>query len=144
MTLIRRAYFDLTGLPPAPADVKAFVEDKSSDAWEKVVDHLLASPHYGEQWGRHWLDAAGYSDSRGDAGDSDREVSWKYRDYVIHAMNRNKPINQFILEQMAGDQLVNYKHLAHSNAGPDRATDRDRIPAYHRGHHRQPDHLRSG
>ena len=111
-TLIRRAYFDLIGLPPTPAEVKAFVEDQSSNAWEKVIDHLLASPHYGEQWGRHWLDVAGYSDSRGDAGDSDREVSWKYRDYVIHAFNRNKPINQFIIEQLAGDQLVNYKHLA--------------------------------
>ena len=111
-TLIRRAYFDLIGLPPTPAEVKAFVEDQSSNAWEKVIDHLLASPHYGEQWGRHWLDVAGYSDSRGDAGDSDREVSWKYRDYVIHAFNRNKPINQFIVEQLAGDQLVNYKHLA--------------------------------
>ncbi len=111
-TLIRRAYFDLVGLPPTPAEVKAFVEDQSSNAWERVIDHLLASPHYGEQWGRHWLDVAGYSDSRGDAGDSDREVSWKYRDYVIHAFNRNKPINQFIVEQLAGDQLVNYKHLA--------------------------------
>src|SRR5437868_1551626 len=111
-TLIRRAYFDLIGLPPTPADVKAFVEDKSPKAWEKVIDGLLASPHYGEQWGRHWLDVAGYSDSRGDAGDSDREVSWKYRDYVINAMNRNKPIDRFILEQVAGDQLVNYKHLA--------------------------------
>ena len=88
------------------------MDDKSPNAWEKVVDQLLASPHYGEQWGRHWLDVAGYSDSRGDAGDSDREVSWKYRDYVIHAFNKNKPINQFILEQLAGDQLVNYKHLA--------------------------------
>jgi hypothetical protein len=111
-TLIRRAYFDLIGLPPTPAEVSAFVEDKSPNAWEKVIDHLLASPHYGEQWGRHWLDVAGYSDSRGDAGDSDREVSWKYRDYVIHAFNKNKPINQFIVEQLAGDQLVNYKHLA--------------------------------
>ena len=111
-TLIRRAYFDLIGLPPTPAEVQAFVDDKSPNAWEKVIDRLLASPHYGEQWGRHWLDVAGYSDSRGDAGDSDREVSWKYRDYVIHAFNRNKPINQFILEQLAGDQLVNYKHLA--------------------------------
>jgi hypothetical protein len=111
-TLIRRAYFDLIGLPPSPAEVAAFVEDKSPKAWEKVVDHLLASPQYGEQWGRHWLDVAGYSDSRGDAGDSDREVSWKYRDYVIHSLNKNKPINQFILEQLAGDQLVNYKHLA--------------------------------
>src|SRR5438876_3343024 len=111
-TLIRRAYFDLIGLPPTPAEVKAFVDDKSPNAWAHVVDHLLASPHYGEQWGRHWLDVAGYSDSRGDAGDSDREVSWKYRDYVIHAFNKNKPINQFIVEQLAGDQLVNYKHLA--------------------------------
>jgi hypothetical protein len=108
-TLIRRAYFDLTGLTPTPAEVKAFVEDKSDNAWEKVVDYLLASPHYGEQWGRHWLDVAGYSDSRGDAGDSDREAVWKYRDYVIHAFNKNKPINRFFLEQMAGDQMVNYK-----------------------------------
>jgi Protein of unknown function (DUF1549) len=67
VSLIRRAYFDLTGLPPTPAEVKAFVEDNSPHAWEKVVDQLLSSPHYGEQWGRHWLDAAGYSDSRGDA-----------------------------------------------------------------------------
>ncbi len=110
-SLIRRAYFDLTGLPPTPAEVSAFVEDQSPNAWEKVVDRLLASPHYGEQWCRHWLDVAGYSDSRGDAGDSDREVSWKYRDYVIHSFNRNKPVNRFILEQLAGDQLVNYKHL---------------------------------
>ncbi|MCU1329374.1 MAG: putative rane protein, partial [Bryobacterales bacterium] len=112
-TLIRRAYLDLTGLPPTPADVKAFVDDKTPNAWEKVIDTLLQSPHYGEQWGRHWLDVAGYSDSRGDAGDSDREVSWKYRDYVINAINKNKPINRFLLEQMAGDQLVNYKPGTH-------------------------------
>jgi mono/diheme cytochrome c family protein len=111
-TLIRRAYFDLTGLPPTSAAVRAFLEDKSPDAWEKVVDQLLASPHYGEQWGRHWLDVAGYSDSRGDAGDTEREVSWKYRDYIINAFNHNKPIDEFILEQMAGDQLVNYKNGA--------------------------------
>jgi hypothetical protein len=109
VALLRRASFDLTGLPPTQEEVQAFLKDKSPNAWEKVVDRLLASAHYGEQWGRHWLDVAGYSDSRGDAGDSDREVSWKYRDYVVNAMNRNKPINQFILEQMAGDQLVNYK-----------------------------------
>jgi hypothetical protein len=109
VTLIRRAYFNLVGLPPTPAQVQAFVDDKSPNAYEKVIDQLLASPHFGEQWGRHWLDVAGYSDSRGDAGDSDREVAWKYRDYVIHAMNRNKPINRFLVEQMAGDQLVNYK-----------------------------------
>jgi hypothetical protein len=109
VTLLRRAYFDLIGLPPAPAEVKAFVEDTSPNAYEKVIDHLLASPRYGEHWGRHWLDIAGYSDSRGDAGDSDREVSWKYRDYVIQAFNKNKPIDRFILEQVAGDQLVNYR-----------------------------------
>ena len=109
VTLVRRAYLDLTGLPPTPAEVKAFVDDKSPKAWESLIDGLLASPHYGEQWGRHWLDVAGYSDSRGDAGDTDREVSWKYRDYVINAFNKNKPINTFLLEQMAGDQLVNYK-----------------------------------
>jgi len=109
VTLVRRAYFDLTGLLPTPAEVKAFVEDKSPNAWESLIDRLLASPHYGEQWGRHWLDVAGYSDSRGDAGDTDREVSWKYRDYVINAFNKNKPIDLFLIEQMAGDQLVNYK-----------------------------------
>lgn len=109
VTLARRAYFDLTGLAPTPAEVRAFVDDKSPNAWESLINRLLASPHYGEQWGRHWLDVAGYSDSRGDAGDTDREVSWKYRDYVINAFNKNKPINQFLLEQIAGDQLVNYK-----------------------------------
>jgi uncharacterized protein DUF1553/uncharacterized protein DUF1549/cytochrome c len=109
VTLIRRAYLDLTGLPPTPAEVKAFVDDKSPKAWESLIDGLLASPHYGEQWGRHWLDVAGYSDSRGDAGDTDREVSWKYRDYVVNAFNKNKPIDLFLIEQIAGDQLVNYK-----------------------------------
>ena len=108
VTLLRRAYFGLTGLPPSPAEVEAFLNDKSPGAYEKLVDRLLASPQYGEHWGRHWLDVAGYSDSRGDAGDVDREVSYKYRDYVIRAFNNNKPINRFILEQMAGDQLVNY------------------------------------
>ena len=108
-TLLRRAYLDLTGLPPTPADVKAFLDDHSANAYENVIDRLLTSKRYGEHWGRHWLDVAGYSDSRGDAGDSDREVSWKYRDYVVNAFNKNKPIDRFLLEQMAGDQLVNYQ-----------------------------------
>jgi len=108
ITLIRRVYLDLTGLPPSPAEVKAFVEDKSADAYEKLVDRLLASPHYGEQWGRHWLDVAGYSDSVGDAYDTERVAAWKYRDYVINAFNKNKPYNRFLMEQFAGDQLVNY------------------------------------
>ncbi len=108
-TLIRRATFDLTGLPPTPAEVAAFAADNSSNAYEKVIDRLLASPRYGEQWGRHWLDVAGYSDSVGDAADSEREVAWKYRDYVIKAFNNNKPYDRFLLEQLAGDQLINYK-----------------------------------
>ncbi len=109
LTLLRRLYFDLTGLPPTPAEAKAFLEDRSPKAYENLVDRLLASERYGERWGRHWLDIAGYSDTRGDAGDGEREVSWKYRDYVIRSFNNNKPINQFFLEQLAGDQLVNYK-----------------------------------
>ena len=109
-TLLRRAHFDITGLPPTPAEAKAFLEDNSPAAYEKLIDRLLASERYGEHWGRHWLDIAGYSDTRGDTFDSEREVSWKYRDYVIQAFNKNKPINRFLLEQFAGDQLVNYKH----------------------------------
>jgi hypothetical protein len=109
ITLIRRASFDLTGLPPTSAEVKAFVEDRSPNAYEALIDRLLASPHYGEQWGRHWLDIAGYSDSVGDASDTERDVAWKYRDYVIHAFNKNKPYDRFLLEQFAGDQLINYK-----------------------------------
>lgn len=108
-TLIRRVYFDLIGLPPAPAEVKAFVNDPSPNAYEKVIDRLLASPQYGENWGRHWLDIAGYSDSVGDANDTEREAAWKYRDYVINAFNKNKPYDKFLLEQFAGDQLINYK-----------------------------------
>ncbi|MCX6595222.1 MAG: PSD1 and planctomycete cytochrome C domain-containing protein, partial [Acidobacteria bacterium] len=110
VTLLRRLYFGLTGLPPTSAQAKEFLDDRSPQAYEKLVDRLLASPAYGEHWGRHWLDIAGYSDSRGDAGDVEREASWKYRDYVINAFNSNKPIDRFLLEQIAGDQLVNYKH----------------------------------
>ena len=109
VTLMRRAYFGLTGLPPTPAEAQAFLADASPNAYGKLLDRLLESQRYGEHWGRHWLDVAGYSDSRGDAGDVPREAAWKYRDYVIKAFNSNKPIDRFILEQMAGDQLVNYK-----------------------------------
>lgn len=108
-TLVRRAYFDLTGLPPTPAEVKAFAADNSPNAFEKLVDRLLASSQYGEHWGRHWLDIAGYSDSVGDANDTEREAAWKYRDYVINAFNRNKPYDRFLMEQFAGDQMINYK-----------------------------------
>ena len=104
--LIRRAYLDLIGLPPTPDAIRAFETDTSPDAWEKVVDILLASPRYGERWGRHWLDLARYADSGGFEGDRDRALAWKYRDYVIDAFNRDKPYNQFLREQIAGDEIA--------------------------------------
>jgi Protein of unknown function (DUF1553)/Protein of unknown function (DUF1549)/Planctomycete cytochrome C len=109
LTLLRRVGFDLTGLPPTPTEVEAFLNDKTSDAYEKVVDRLLASPHYGERWGRHWLDLAGYADSEGilDA-DYVRSAAWRYRDYVIRAFNSDKPYDRFLQEQIAGDELVDY------------------------------------
>jgi mono/diheme cytochrome c family protein len=103
-TLLRRLSLDLTGLLPAPAEVEAFVHDPSPDAYERVVDHLLASPHYGERWGRHWLDLARYADSNGYSIDAPREI-WKYRDWVIDALNHDKPFDQFAIEQIAGDLL---------------------------------------
>ena len=105
-TLIRRAYLDLTGLPPSPEEVAAFVNDKSSDAWPKLVDKLLASPHYGERWARHWLDLARYADSDGFEFDRDRPEAWRYRDYVANAFNSDKPYDRFIKEQLAGDEYV--------------------------------------
>jgi len=122
-TLIRRASFDLLGLPPSPADVETFEKDTSPDAYEKLLDRLLASPHYGERWGRHWLDIAGYADSDGytDA-DTERKWAWKFRDYVIHSLNADKPFNQFIVEQLAGDELVKPPHKNLSPADVDKLT----------------------
>ena len=105
-TLIRRAYIDLIGLLPKPEEVDAFLEDTSPDAYEKVVDCLLESPHYGERWGRHWLDVARYADSNGDAADGERKI-WMYREWVIRALNRDLPFDQFVIEQIAGDMLPN-------------------------------------
>ncbi len=104
-TLIRRATYDLIGLPPTPEEVAAFVNDKSPNAWEKVVDRLLASPHYGERWGRHWLDVVRYSDSNGLDENKAFAYAYRYRDYVISAFNKDKPYNQFIMEQLAGDLM---------------------------------------
>ncbi|MBI3280625.1 MAG: PSD1 domain-containing protein, partial [Acidobacteria bacterium] len=104
-TLLRRATFDLTGLPPTPEEVEAFLKDQSGDAYEKMIDRLLASPRYGERWGRHWLDVVRYADSDGYSNDFERPNAWRYRDYVIHALNRDKPYDRFILEQLAGDEL---------------------------------------
>jgi hypothetical protein len=104
-TLIRRAYLDLTGLLPSPAEVDAFVKDPSPRAYENLIDKLLASPHYGERWARLWLDVARYGDSTGYEFDYDFEDAWRYRDYVIKAFNEDKPYTQFIIEQLAGDEL---------------------------------------
>ncbi len=114
-SLIRRATFDLIGLPPTPEEVQAFVGDASPDAFEKVVDRLLASPHYGERWGRFWLDSARYSDTSGAEGNVDRRNdyryahAWTYRDYVIQAFNDDKPYDQFLREQIAADLLPTAK-----------------------------------
>ncbi len=106
-TLIRRVYFDLTGLPPTWDQIEAFRGDPSPRAYEALVDRLLASPHYGERWGRHWLDVAGYADSEGyTSADQQRPWAHKYRDYVIAALNADKPYDQFVREQLAGDEMV--------------------------------------
>jgi mono/diheme cytochrome c family protein len=103
-TLLRRVSFDLTGLPPSPEEVDAFLKDDRPDAYERVVDRLLASPHYGERWGRHWLDLARYADSNGYSIDSPRSI-WPYRDWVINNLNKDMPFDQFTIEQLAGDLL---------------------------------------
>ena len=111
-TLLRRATFDLTGLPPIKSEIAEFLADKSPKAFEKVVDRLLASPRYGERWGRHWLDVARYADSTGSDEDHRYPHAWRYRDYVIQAFNDDMPFNQFVREQLAGDILA-----ADSNSG---------------------------
>ena len=108
-TLIRRVYLDLIGIPPTPEEVRAFADDPNPKAYDQLVERLLASPHYGERWGRHWLDVAGYSDSVGNAADELRPLSWEYRDWVIRAFNKDKPFDRFLVEQLAGDQVVNYE-----------------------------------
>ncbi|MCO6454761.1 MAG: DUF1553 domain-containing protein [Pirellulaceae bacterium] len=108
-TLARRVYLDMLGLPPQPEDVRQFVDDASPDAWWRLVDRVLASPRYGERWGRHWLDVAGYADSDGYTDeDRVRDDAWRYRDYVIRAFNQDKPFSQFVTEQLAGDELIGW------------------------------------
>jgi len=104
-TLVRRAYLDLLGLPPSPEEVARFVADARPDAWERLIDSLLASPHYGERYGRHWLDVARYADSAGFEYDVHRPNAWRYRDYVIRSFNADKPFNVFLTEQIAGDEM---------------------------------------
>jgi len=104
-TLVRRVSFDLTGLPPTPEEIDAFVADKTPSAFEKVVDRLLASPQFGERWGRHWLDVARYGESSGRDRNLPYRYAWRYRNYVIDALNQDKPFDRFIVEQLAGDLL---------------------------------------
>ncbi len=106
-SLLRRVMFDLVGLPPTPEEVERFIADESSDAYDRLIDELLASPHYGERWGRHWLDVAGYADSEGyNLTDAQRPHAWRYRDYVIRSFNDDKPFDRFVREQLAGDELI--------------------------------------
>lgn len=103
--LVRRAHYDLLGLPPTPEQVEAFIRNDSPDAWEKLIDELLESPHYGEKWGRHWLDLVGYGESNSFERDDTKPFVWGYRDYVIRSFNDDKPYDQFLTEQLAGDEL---------------------------------------
>ncbi len=111
-TLLRRVYLDLTGLPPTPTEVEAFAKDTAPDAFAKVVDRLLASPHYGERWGRHWLDVARFAESHGFEQDYDRPHAYHYRDFVIKALNADMPYDQFVKWQIAGDELAPKEPLA--------------------------------
>ncbi len=106
-TLIRRAYYNLTGLPPTKEEIEAFEKDDSPDAWKNLVDKLLASEHYGEKWGRHWLDLVRFAETNSYERDGVKPNAWKYRDYVIRSFNENKPYDQFIIEQLAGDEIEN-------------------------------------
>jgi len=105
-TLIRRATFTLIGLPPTPEEVEAFVQDRSPQAWEKVIDRLLASPHYGERWGQHWLDVVRFAESDGFEYDTHRNGAWRFRDYAIQSFNADKPYDKFLMEQLAGDEIA--------------------------------------
>src|SRR5690606_18009832 len=118
--LLRRLSYDLTGLPPTLADIRAFEADPAPDAWERRVEALLASPAYGEKWARHWLDVVRYAESNGFERDNDKPFVWRYRDYVIRAFNEDKPYDRFVLEQVAGDEL------------PDAGTDAMIATGFHR------------
>ncbi len=116
-TLVRRVYLDVIGLPPTPQQVQAFLDDKDPRAYENLVDKLLASPHYGERWGRHWLDLVHYADSGGYERDFDWTTMWRYRDYVVNAFNDDKPYDRFIREQLAGDEIDPSNPAAHIATG---------------------------
>src|SRR5213076_3325138 len=104
--LLRRLYFDLLGVPPSPSEAQGFLDDKAPDAYEKLVDRLLADKRYGERWARHWLDLVRFAESDGFAIDGERPTAWRYRDYVIRSFNQDKPYDLFIKEQLAGDEML--------------------------------------
>jgi Protein of unknown function (DUF1553)/Protein of unknown function (DUF1549)/Planctomycete cytochrome C len=106
--LVRRAYYDLTGLPPTPEQVDAFVNDRAANAWDKLIDKLLDSPQYGEKWGRHWLDVVRYAETNGYERDGPKPFAWRFRDYVIKSFNDDKPYDQFVREQLAGDEVPGF------------------------------------
>ena len=110
ISMLRRATYDLTGLPPSPAEATAFLADTSANAYEKVVDRLLESPHYGEKWGRHWLDLVRYGESNSYERDNPKPNVWRFRDYVIRSFNDDKPYDQFVKEQLAGDEMPDASH----------------------------------
>ena len=135
-TLIRRVSFDLTGLPPEPEQVAAFVADPAPDAYEKLVERLLASPRYGERWGKFWLDASGYSDSNGYfSADTDRPLAYRYRDYVIRAFNADRPLDQIVREQLAGDELAGDRRGSEADPATIDLLDRDSFFAKRPGRH---------
>src|SRR5262249_55410408 len=104
-TLIRRVYFDLTGLPPSPEAIERFLHDASPDAWPRLVDRLLDSPEYAERWAQHWLDVVRFAESDGFEYDTHRAEAWRFRDYVIQSIRADKPYDQFLREQLAGDEI---------------------------------------
>ena len=116
-TLIRRLAFDLVGLPPAPEEIDAFLADTRPDAWERLIDRFLASPHFGERWARHWLDVARFAESYGFENDLDNDHAYHFRDFVIHALNSNMPFDQFVRWQLAGDELAPDEPLARMATG---------------------------
>ena len=126
LTLLRRAYFDVIGLPPSPEEIQAYLADDQAGGYQRLIDRLLASPLYGERWARRWLDAAGYADSEGQVDfDAVRPHAWRYRDWVIRALNADKPYDRFLIEQIAGDELFNYRE----KPLPFESADRERLIA---------------
>ena len=135
-TLIRRATYDLTGLPPTPAEVKEFVNDPREDAeiWTELIDKLLSRPQYGEKWARHWLDLVRYAESNGFERDNPKPHIWRYRDYIINALNADVPYDQFVIEQLAGDEIANPTEQSMAATGFHRLMQWDDEPADRKQH----------